>query len=303
MPQALVALGDAELALGNVDAAEAAYDDLAVRAPGPDPLSRQAAVHEARGAWQLALSLAAEAAMAAEANGLTGEGRAWYDLQVAEIALEYGRFDHAEQAYLASLGAFPGYGHALAGLGKLAAARGDLDQTIESLSVVTERAPDPATLALLGDLYAARGDLADSERQFETVELLGQLDESGQGIYRHELAIFYADHGLHRERAVELALADLRVRQGADAQDAAAWALYEAGRLDQARELSDQALATRTQAPAVLYHAGMIAKAQGRLKDARELLSTALAINAAFDVLQAPRAAAALAELGAGSAD
>ena len=107
VPQALVSFGDAELALGNLDAAAAAYEQLARREPGAVALSREAAIREARGDWERALAIAATAARAAADAELTGEARAWYELQLAELSLEYGRTDDARRAYLAALNVFP----------------------------------------------------------------------------------------------------------------------------------------------------------------------------------------------------
>ena len=146
-------------------------------------------------------------------------------------------------------------------------------------------------------MYAATGSDAKAAGQYEAVEQVGRRDAQGPGLYRHELAHFYADHELRPEEAVELALADLRLRQSAEAYDLAAWAMFRADRLGEAQAFIERALASGTRAPSVLYHAGLIANAQGRLGDARNLLDEALAINPAFDLLQAPRAAATLASL------
>jgi hypothetical protein len=50
----------------------------------------------------------------------------------------------------------------------------------------------------------------------------------------------------------------------------------------------------------MLYHAGMVAAAQGDRARARSLLSTALTISPRFDPIQAPRARAMLATVGGG---
>ena len=235
--------------------------------------------------------------MAAADAGLTGEARAWCELQVAELSLEYGRTDDARRAYLAALGVFPGYGFALAGLGRLGAATGDYDEAVEFLTVALERSPGPTEHALLGDVYAAVGDEDKAAGQYEAVEQIGRRDAEGTGLYRHELAHFYADHEIRPEEALELALTDLELRQDAEAYDLAAWAMFRADRLDEAQDFSERALASGTRAPSVLYHAGLIANAQGRFDEAQDLLEEALEINPAFDLLQAPRAADTLASL------
>ena len=73
--------------------------------------------------------------------------------------------------------------------------------------------------------------------------------------------------------------------------------MFRADRLDETQDFSERALASGTRAPSVLYHAGLIANAQGRFDEAQDLLEEALEINPAFDLLQAPRAADTLASL------
>ena len=79
--------------------------------------------------------------------------------------------------------------------------------------------------------------------------------------------------------------------------DAAAWASYKSGMLEEAARLSERALSLGTRDSRLYYHAGMIAKADGRRAEARHLLSEALSMNPHFDLLQARVARAALAEL------
>ena len=82
------------------------------------------------------------------------------------------------------------------------------------------------------------------------------------------------------------------------AADALAWALYADGQYDEARRFADEALRLGTPYGSFLYHAGMIARAQGDTDAARDFLSRALESDPYFSPLYAPSAAQALEELG-----
>jgi tetratricopeptide (TPR) repeat protein len=72
--------------------------------------------------------------------------------------------------------------------------------------------------------------------------------------------------------------------------DLLAWSLYKKGQLAEAKATMDEALRLGTRDPRLLYHAGMIAVASGDRASGAKYLRQALAIDPAFDVLQADAA-------------
>jgi tetratricopeptide (TPR) repeat protein len=196
-----------------------------------------------------------------------------------------------------SLAGFDGYYPALAGLGAVAAARGDDVKAIDYYERSAAIVPLPINLAALGDLYTRAGDTAKAQDQYDTVEFIAKLEGINRNVYNRELALFYADRGIHTSEAVDLALAELDVRRDIYGYDAAAWALYADGRAQEALPYMEQALRYGTQDARLLYHAGMINKALGQDEQARAYLSRALDINPHFSVLHDARAQQALAQL------
>jgi Flp pilus assembly protein TadD len=79
--------------------------------------------------------------------------------------------------------------------------------------------------------------------------------------------------------------------------DARAWALYRAGRHEEAQIAIDQAMQLGTRSALFHFHAGMIAVELGDTERARAELETALSINPYFDPLSAPVAEQTLEEL------
>jgi Flp pilus assembly protein TadD len=131
-----------------------------------------------------------------------------------------------------------------------------------------------------------------------TVEVIATLAMINRQLYNRQLAMCYAEHDTKGDEALSLTTAELAVRKDVHGYDAQAWALYKNGRLQEAKAAAEQALAQRTPDATIWYHAGLIDKALGRDDAARTELRRALTISPDFDPLQAPRARAALAELG-----
>ena len=96
---------------------------------------------------------------------------------------------------------------------------------------------------------------------------------------------------------VALARAAYARRPSIKAADTLAWALFKAGQTAEARRYADEALRLGTHDPLMLYHAGMIAQAQGDSAAARDFLARALEHNPNFSPLYAPLARQALANL------
>ena len=289
-------IGDNELALGDYDAAFEAFNSLANTSPSLSTFSRLAHIYEIRsdlrnaeGAWKNAIGLDA---------GQNLESTAWAHSQYGTFLFNQGRIDDAGAQYGTALEALPGYIHALAGQANLAAAKGDYDRAIELYAVVTNRQPLPQYVAALGDIYAVTGQQAEADKQYALIGAIEQLYQANGINVDLQTSLFFADHDTQIDEAVRQAMGALEAQPDSIyTADAVGWALYKAGRYDEALTYSDRALSQGTQEATLFYHAGMIQKALGNDAAAREALAHALAINPHFSPLQAPIAQRALAEL------
>jgi tetratricopeptide (TPR) repeat protein len=294
--EAFAVAADARLELGDVAAAASAYRALLEQAPSPPVYSRLARLAFLQGRTDEAIGWATRSVAESADAGATGETRAWYRFQLGDLQVTAGRLDAAGDAFAAALRDFPGYYLAAAGLARVAAARGDLAGAEALYTRAVEAVPRPDLLAALADVQSARGEVADARRLYATVAYIGTLAAVNRQVYNRQLALFDADHGLHPRQALRLAETELRVRKDVYGWDAVAWTAYQAGEHARADAAARQALALGTRDPRLLYHAGMAALGVGDRARARALLGQALAINPTFDLLQAPRARAALAE-------
>ena len=291
---ALVTIGDAQLALGNYEAAEAAYQELKEMDDTPPVLARLAAFEELKGNPQQALMLMRRAAWGALQGGGTKESVAWYVLRVGDMYFNMGHYKEAGRYYEAALRIFEHYHLALAGLGKSAAAQGNYQEAITYYRQAIDRVPQPEYLAALGDLYALTDQPEQAKIQYETVEYIGKLAEINQQVYNRQLANFYSDHDIHLKEALKLALVELESRKDIYGYDAAAWAQYKNGNFKEAQALMEQAMALGTRDARLYYHAGMIAHALGNDQAARQALEEAMAISPHFSILHASELRATL---------
>ena len=103
-----------------------------------------------------------------------------------------------------------------------------------------------------------------------------------------ELAMFEAERGLNLPTAIERARAALAERPSIKVAGVLAWALYQSGRHEEARDASRQALRLGTQDALLHFQAGMIAAKLGDRPAATAALDRALAINPHFSPVYAP---------------
>ena len=222
------------------------------------------------------------------------ETMAWCQWQLGETAFAAGDYPSAEKYYRDSLVTFPNYFRSLAALGRVRFARGDQAGAINLYEKVVQILPDPSFVATLGDLYQLAGRTQDAENQYALVEQIGRLAALSGTLYNRQLALFYADHGLKPEAAYLDASTEYGTRRDIYGADAVAWTALQAGKINEAQSAIKEALKLGTKDAKLFYHAGMIARAAGDRAEAQRLLKAALALNPAFDPLQAEHARSAL---------
>lgn len=292
-------LGDALLELGEYEPAQAAFRKMEhLDGGGVESETRAARLALLRGETEPAKQHLVKAlALAENLNPPPREAIAWCQWQLGEAAFSGGDYETAENLYREALRTYPDYPAALASLGRVRAARGELKSAIEFYQRAVRLFPDPAFLAALGDVYQSAGQEKNAAAQYALVEKIGQLGALNGASYNRQLALFYADHDLKAEEAYRNATSEYELRQDIYGADAVAWTALKVGKLAEARAAIEQALRLGTRDAKLFYHAGMIARADGDKARARNYLTRALTLNPKFDPLQAPLAERALKDL------
>ena len=279
-------IGDALLELGRYDRAFEAFQTMVDTRPDLASYARVAYARELLGNVP-----GAERAMrmAFDAAG-TPSDSAWTAYQLGELAFGAGDVETARGWYARGLDLDPAYVPNLAGLAKVAWARGENELAIARLKEVVARYPSAEFVVALADLYRATGRSALADRQEAVVEAMHELATANGVNVDLELALFDADHG-DPDGALAAARAEWARRRSVHVADAYAWALYANGRYRRASAFAERALALGTRNALFLFHAGMIRLELGDEAGARRYLSRALATNPNFSILHADDAA------------
>ncbi len=299
VPRVYGVIADAQIELGMYEQAVATLQTMIDMRPDLSSYSRVSYARELHGDLPGAIEMMQAAV---QAGGPATENSAWVRVQLGNLHFAGGELAEAERQYLATLALLPDYVYAQAGLARVRAAQGDTAAAEKLYGQAIARMPLPEFVIALGELQQAGGDTAAAERQYDLVRAMQRLFQASGVDTDLELALFEADHpaaGATPADAAALARAAYARRPSVKAADTLAWALFRAGQLAEARRYADEALRLGTQDAQMLFHAGMIAQAQGDAPAARAWLGRALELNPHFSPLLAPQARQALAKLGA----
>ena len=286
--------GDALVELGRYDEAFATFQTMVDTRPDIASYARASYARELMGDV-----LGAMDAMrtAFDAAGLPADA-AWAAFQLGELEFGRGSLATAADWYRRGLDLAPTYVPNLAGMAKVAWARGDAGLAIRRYRAAVAAYPSVEYVAALGDLFATIGREDLAREQYAVVQATRSLAQANGVNVDLEIALFDADHG-DPEGALAAAEAEWARRNSVHVADAYAWALYANGRYEEAARIQRRALRLGTRSALFLFHAGMIELAKGNDDDALRLLRRAVATDPSFSILHARTAERTLHDLEA----
>lgn len=286
------ALSDAELQLGNYDAAFAAVDKMVGLRPDTTSFSRQSYMWELRGDIDQATALMQRAFEVAP----TSADRAFTLFYLGELAFNNGDPSTALDYYNRAQTESPTDPAALAGKAKAEAALGQIETALDHYGELVGRAPEPSYVLDYGELLESVGRTDDAQAQYDVFLATQQLF-AANGVEADSVAtLFDADHG-DPVKAMADGETGIETRPFLAMFDAYAWALHVNGRDAEALEAIETAMDLGVRNALYLYHSGMIKLSLGDDIGARADLTEALELNPSFNPLAAPIAADALARL------
>ncbi|CAM5417197.1 tetratricopeptide repeat protein [Streptomyces coeruleorubidus] len=286
---------DALVELGRYEDAAEAARTADGRRPGVPVFTRYAYVKELRGDVRTARDVLERALEAADSPADT----AYVATSLGQLAWNQGEYKTALGHYARALAADEDYLPALEGRARAQAANGDRGAAVEGLEQVVARFPLPGPLVALGELYEDRGadgDRAKAGDQYALVDAWTSLARAGGVNADLDSAMAAADHGDKKE-ALRAARAEWNRRHSVHTADALAWALHVNGRDEEALPYARRATATGYRNAGFLYHRGIIERATGNEREARDHLKAALDLNPGFSPLGAREARTTLKDL------
>lgn len=287
MTDALVELGDYPAAV------EAAQKMMDLR-PDSTSYSRASYLRALHGDLEGAIEAMVVAVKAA--NPRNPESAAWYRVHLGLVLMNIGKRAEAEREFDIALETFPNYHPALAAKARARVAAGDFDGAIQFYLRAQASVPLPEVVIPLGDLYSKLGRVDEARQQYELVDFI-ERQASGNATYSRQLALFWADHDMKLDEALEIMRQERVARADIYTSDALAWCLFKKGELAEAKESIEQAMRLGTRDARILYHAGMIYDALNDRQRAVKYLKLALDADFSFEVLQADAAKRKLNEL------
>ena len=213
-PWAIV--GDALADLGQYDKAAEAYAKLVPpEIPGSltsagRPLfyerdARMSYLYFINGDTSRAISSMENAVRRAVADHMPAENIAWSYYQLGEEFFQAGDLSSAESAQRKALDIDPHSYRALAGLAKVRAAQGKLQEAASLYESSLRVVPVAEYAASLGDIYAQLGNAKEARKNYDLVEFIGFLNSLNQSLNNRELAQYYSDHDLKLPQSLEFA--------------------------------------------------------------------------------------------------
>lgn len=197
------------------------------------------------------------------------EPLAWTTTRLALLELQDNKLDTATRLTQRALELVPDYSPALVVEARVALAEMRTADAVPKLRRAAALNPLPETKWLLADALR----IAGRESESAVVEL--ELEREGALHDGRTSALFLATRGRQTTKALQLAEAELRVRQDVFSFDALAWAQYATGDIASARRYSQRALEAGTNDARLFLHSGLIASAAGEADEAARLLAKA----------------------------
>jgi tetratricopeptide (TPR) repeat protein len=225
------------------------------------------------------------------------ENLAWLYFELGERYFQAGDLENADRSYSAGIVADPNHYRSLAGLAKIRAAQGRLEESIQLYQRSIAIIPFPPYVAELGDVYAKMGRRSEAQQQYDLVEYIAHLSQLNQVLANRELALFYADHDIKLAEAATFARKELEIRHDVYTWDALAWVLYKNGQTQEAAAAVINALSLNTNDSLLLFHAGMIYHGLGKDSESEKFLSRALKTNPHFHIFYADLAGRTVADI------
>ena len=273
-------LTDAHVELGHYDEAVKMADKMNALRPDLPAYARVSYLREIYGDMPGAIQ-AMEMAVKAGYIGL--EQTEWTRVALAHLHEVSGDTTKARQYYQMALYARPGYAYALAGLGRMAAARRDYARAIGLYQQARITVKDYAFADELTDLYRQNNQPDEANKMAK--ESIGMLADAAQDADSNEQLGHYADRELayaylktnELDKAMEHAKIEYDRRpDNIDVNETMAWVLYKRGQYAEAQKYMQVARRTGSRNPVLLCRAGLILSKTGKMAEGQALVENAL---------------------------
>jgi tetratricopeptide (TPR) repeat protein len=273
-------LTDAHVELGHYDQAVQMADKMNQVRPDLPAYARVSYLREIHGDVPGAIE-AMDMAVKAGYAGL--EQTEWTRVALGHLYEVSGDLPRAEACYQIALMARPAYAYALAGLGRVAAARKDYATAIKQFRQARAIVKDYAFSDELTDLYRLNNQPAEAAKMAR--ESIAMLASAAEEADNNEEMGHYADRELayaylktnELDKALQHAKIEYERRpDNIDVNETLAWVHYKRGEFAEAQKFMQVARRTHSQSPTLLCRAGLILAKNGQAAAGHALIEKVL---------------------------
>ena len=273
-------LTDANVEMGHYDEAVKMADKMNALRPDLPAYARVSYLREIYGDMPGAIQAMD---MAVKAGYIGLEQTEWTRVALAHLYEVQGDTTKARGYYQMALYARPGYAYALAGLGRMAAARNDYPRAIKLYQEARITVKDYAFADELTDLYRLNGEPKEAEKMAD--ESIDMLANAAKEADSNEQMGHYADRELayaylktnELDKALEHAKIEYARRpDNIDVNETMAWVLYKRGQYAEAQKYMQVARRTGSKNPVLLCRAGLILTKLGKNAEGQILIENSL---------------------------
>jgi tetratricopeptide (TPR) repeat protein len=287
---ALSILITANLAQGNISAAQAVAEELTKRIPTAGSLSLTALVYVAKGQDDLAQQAFEKSIRLEQVS--EAYSSAWLRTQLGRLHARHGQYKEAKALYTEALRIASDYALAQLSLADLNIKTGDYKTATQLYQDVLDRAKDSSTVfdhVALHGLWQAKtlqGDTVGAAEIWHKAEILLREDVYKNAFgHPEELARLLLEGGNPQDlpEAFSLLHRDLSSQQDIESLELIAWAFMRVNQYDDAKTVIQKALAQGSQDAGLYYRASLIEEKLGHREAAKMYLNQTLAIDPNFN--------------------
>ena len=267
----LFMLTDVDLELGDYAGAKRALNKIATRNFFPY-IIRKAKIKDHEGDLDSAIVLMETALAKAKDNASLS---LWTKSNLADMYGHAGRVDEAYRLYLDILKTNPDYDYALKGIAWIAFSHDHrYAEARHIVQYINQKRATPDMHLLLAKIAGAENNMAEKIKELHVFDSLANSPRYGD-MYNKYLALMQVEDFSNPAKTIALAKREIQNRPTPQSYDLLAWGYFHEGKYAEALEVAEDFLVDKTFEPDVLFHLGMIYKANGQTGKARTYLRSA----------------------------
>lgn len=250
-------LVDANVELGNYEAAIESSDKMQALKPSLESYSRASYLREIYGDYNgsiKAMELAVEA-------GLPGsEPQCWSMKTLGQLYINSGQTEKAEKIFRNILAIRPSYAFAIAGLAEVEEKKNNLDTALALLNQATALMPEFSFYEKMADIYQMKGENEKAQSTFTNVKKMLQEDEKSGHLVHLEMAKLLIKMNELEEAKQHLAKEYEARPKNIQINEELAWLAYKEKNIPESKKYLKVATRTGSKDPQLLSRAKTIFK-------------------------------------------